>query len=105
MTINSSRECVWADDGIAEDLWRRIPKTDALHCVFVQALVRHGATQRAYDHFKWMIAEDKTVDLPTFNALLTWHNEIDTDGQVTAAEPDDSDNQARKHDLKYRCET
>jgi len=109
ITINSSRECVWADDGIAEDLWRRIPKTDALHCVFVQALVRHGATQRAYDHFKWMIAEDKTVDLPTFNALLTWHNEIDTDGQVTAAEPDDldanngkTDNKARKHDLKYR---
>jgi len=80
--LNHTRENLWENNGIAEDLWRRIPKTDALHCIFVQSLVRHGATQRAYEHFTTMIEEDKVVDLPTFNALLTWHNEIDTEAQL-----------------------
>jgi len=93
--IDGSREDVWRPDGIAEDLWRRIPKTDALHCAFVQALVRHGATKRAYDHFLTLIEEGRVVDLPTFNALLTWHNEIldQVDGSTQGEEA---------HDWEYR---
>jgi len=91
---DASREDVWRPEGIAEDLWRRIPKTDALHCAFVQALVRHGATKRAYDHFLTLIDEGIVVDLPTFNALLTWHNEINS--QV------DGSTQGEDHDWEYR---
>ena len=85
-SVNSSRDDQWNPSGIAEDLWRRLPKTDALHCVMVQALVRHGASQRAYDHFNMMIEEGKIVDLPTFNALLTRHNEIETEAQSAIAQ-------------------
>jgi len=83
-----TRDDEWDPAGIAEDLWRRLPKTDALHCAMIQALVRHGATQRAYDHFTTMIEEGKVVDVPTFNALLKWHNEIDTNVQCGLSKED-----------------
>jgi len=81
-----SRPDNWNPQGVAEDLWRRIPKTDSLHCTFVRALVLHGSTQRALQHLQMMIEEEKVIDLDTFNMVLAHHNELDQWEQMSLNE-------------------